>query len=149
VRCLTEQTSFFTAASFVVAVIGENEWLIEIIPYTLEEQLAFYYEGITPPARFRFADEDNSYTDKPVPPTDKRVLVVSHEIGSEDVIIIPINAVNFEVASGDDGGTSRQEFAYVDVNGGRERRDIRCGRRSDIWAEIIDGLEEGEFVYVD
>ena len=153
-RCLTEQTSFFSAAQSIVAVIGDGEWDIEIVPYTLEEQLAFYYEGITPPARFNFIDGDggdggDGARNQGVPPTDKRVLIMSHEIGREDVIIIPINAAHIETASDEEGTSSRQDFAYVDLNGARERRDIRCGRRSDVWIEVIEGLEEGELVYVD
>jgi len=148
VRSLTEQTSFFTSARSIAAIIGDTEWPIEIIPYTLEEQLAFYYEGITPPARFGFINEGGSFEAGSAPPTDKRVLIMTREPSSEDVIIIPINAAHTETASDDEGVTSRQEFAYVDVNGVRERRDIRCGRRSDIWLEVIDGLAEGELVYV-
>jgi macrolide-specific efflux system membrane fusion protein len=148
VRSLTEQTSFFASAQSIIAVTGDDEWPIAIIPYTLEEQLAFYYEGITPPARFGFMTEGDSFAAGQAPPTDKRVLIKILEMSSEDVIIIPINAAHTETASDDEGVTSRQEFAYVDVNGVRERRDIRCGRRSDILLEVIDGLEEGEYVYV-
>jgi len=158
IRALTEQTAFFSTAESIVAIIGEEEWPVNIIPYTLEEQLAFYYEGITPPARFSFAEGVPDSDDLPgvstlpegkVPPTDKRVLIMTREMGREDVIVIPINAAHIETASSEEGMTSRLDFAFVDVNGGRERRDIRCGRRSDIWVEIIEGLEEGEYVYVD
>ena len=149
VRALTEQTSFFSSAESLEAVIGEGSWPIEIIPYTLEEQLAFYYEGITPPARFSFVIDGDSFTDGQAPPTDKRVLIMSHEPGREDVIIIPINAAHIETTSSEEGVTSRLDYAYVDVGGVRERRDIKCGRKSDIWIEIIDGLAEGELVYVE
>ena len=148
-RCLTEQTSFFSVAESIIAVIGEDEWVAEIIPYTLEEQLAFYYEGISPPARFAFSGIEGGHFDEHAPPTDKRVLLMANEIGKEDVIIIPLNAAHIETASNDEGVASRQDFAYVDINGVRERRDIRCGRRSDIWIEVIEGLSEGELVYVD
>jgi len=40
IRCLTEQTSFFASADSIVAVIGEDEWPVEVISYTLEEQLS-------------------------------------------------------------------------------------------------------------
>jgi len=157
VRALTEQTAFFSTAESIAAIIGDEEWPIKIIPYTLEEQLAFYYEGISPPARFSFSMEDaggnpelyDILPEGPVPPTDKRVLIMTREVGREDVIIIPINAAHIETASGEDGLTSRQDYAFVDVNGGRERRDIKAGRRSDIWIEITEGLTEGEYVYVD
>lgn len=149
VRALTEQTSFFSAAESLEASIGEGTWPIEIIPYTLEEQLAFYYEGITPPARFSFIIDGSSFQEGQAPPTDKRVLIMSHEPGKENVLIIPINAAHIETTSSDEGVTSRLDYAYVDVNGVRERRDIKCGRRSDIWIEIAEGLEEGELVYVE
>ena len=149
VRSITEQTSFFTAATTIMAVIGSDEWPVTIVPYTLEEQLAFYYEGITPPARFEFdGGEDGVYGGK-VPPADKRVLLMAHEIGVEDVLIIPINAAHIETASDVEGVTSRLDYAYVDIGGARERRDIRCGRRSDVWIEVVEGLSEGELVYVD
>jgi multidrug efflux pump subunit AcrA (membrane-fusion protein) len=149
VRALTEQTSFFSAAESLEASIGEGTWPIEIIPYTLEEQLAFYYEGITPPARFSFIVEDGSFDEGQAPPTDKRVLIMSHEPGKEDVLIIPVNAAHIETTSSDEGVTSRLDYAYVDVGGVRERRDIKCGRRSDIWIEVVEGLGEGELVYVE
>jgi len=150
VRSLTEQTSFFAAAEYVVAVIGDDEWPVELVPYTLEEQLAFYYEGVTPPARFKFTDAaDGTASAGAVPPTDKRVLLVSHEPGREGVLTIPINAAHIETASNEEGVASRLDYAYADVNGVRERRDIKCGRRSDIKIEIIEGLSEGELVYVD
>ena len=147
-RCLTEQTSFFSSADTVKAVIGDDEFPIEIIYYTLEEQLAFYYEGITPPARFEFTREGDGYPGGNTPSIDKRVLIMAYETGREDVLCIPVNAAHIETAS-EDGTVSRQEFAYVDVNGVRERRDIRSGRRSDISIEVVDGLAEGELVYVD
>ena len=149
VRALSEQTSFFAVAQSIAAVIGETEWPVEIIPYTLEEQLAFYYEGISPPARFRFDVEGETFDGVQAPPTDKRVLLMAYEPGREDVIIIPINAAHIETANNEEGVTSRQDFAYVDVNGVRERRDIKCGRRSDIWIEVTEGLSEGDLVYVD
>jgi len=149
VRCLTEQTSYFTTAESISAVIGDDIWAVKIIPYTLEEQLAFYYEGITPPARFGFTDLEDAPADAPIPPTDKRVLLIAYEISRENVLTIPINAAHIETASGEDGVVSRQDFAFADVNGVRERRDIKCGRRSDVKIEVIEGLREGELVYVD
>jgi hypothetical protein len=149
VRSLTEQTSFFTAAESIVAVVGDDEWPVKLDPYTLEEQLAFYYEGITPPARFNFAEPDGADAGRPAPPTDKRVLLIAYETGREGVFTIPINAVHNETASDDEGMTSRRDFAYVDLNGARERRDIKCGRRSEIKVEVLEGLSEGELVYVD
>ena len=148
IRCINEQTSFFTSAVEIIAVIGEESWPVEIVAYTLEEQLAFFYEGVTPPARFSFtgAGDAGSWN---APPTDKRVLLMAHERGVEDVVIIPINAAHIESSNSEEDGVTRQDFAYVDRNGVRERRDIKCGRRSDIWIEVIEGLSEGEIVYVD
>jgi multidrug efflux pump subunit AcrA (membrane-fusion protein) len=149
VRCLTEQTSFFSIAESIIAVVGDDEWPIELVPYTLEEQLAFYYEGITPPARFNFGVPEGTPSGGAVPPTDKRGLIMAYEASREGAPTRPINAAHIETASDDEGMTSRQDFAYADVNGVRERRDIKCGRRSEIKIEVLEGLSEGELVYVD
>jgi len=149
IRALTEQTSFFTTAQELIAVIGDKEWPIEVVPYTIEEMLAFYYEGVNPPARFKFVVEGGAFETGKAPPTEKRVLIMARDAGREDVIMIPVNAARIETAGDEEGGTSRQDYAYVDVNGVRVRRDIKCGGRSDIWIEVVEGLSEGELVYVD
>jgi HlyD family secretion protein len=55
----------------------------------------------------------------------------------ENVLHVPIQSIFRE------GG---QAYAYTPVRGGYEARPVRIGRSSELYAEILDGLESGELV---
>lgn len=41
----------------------------------------------------------------------------------------------------------RQNFVYVKTETGKEKRDVTIGVQNDMYAEVTEGLEEGEWVY--
>jgi multidrug efflux pump subunit AcrA (membrane-fusion protein) len=110
-----------------------------MLQYTHEELMAFYFASITPPIRFRPLDTSVQLT------ADKRALIEVKGEEIENTLIVLPNAVHQEISD----GTGYQFYVYSDNNGARERTNIKCGLRSDVAVEVLEGLEEGDMVYVD
>lgn len=66
----------------------------------------------------------------------KIILIAGHK---EDVLMVP------EVAIGSDSG---QAFVYKDVDGKREKVEVKTGSKDGIYVEITEGLQEGDVLYV-
>jgi multidrug efflux pump subunit AcrA (membrane-fusion protein) len=127
------------SAKRVTADFGTGEQPIETVPYTSQELLAFSLENKTPPSRFRVTGGELS--------AENRVLLRVYGDTRQEVLTLIPNAVHDDTVT-TDGVTSHNRFVYIDENGAAVRREVKLGLTSDIAVEILDGLQEGDKVYV-
>jgi len=128
------------------AKILDGEYDVELIPMSSEDTIAIMLSGGTPKSRFRITGQRNQGGDGGNTASMEKlgaglyaVLIVESGI-VEDAVQIPLEAVYTT------GGSS---YVYVQQDGGaKEKREITAGRSNGIMIEVVDGLSEGETIYV-
>lgn len=125
--------SAINSADRVFARIGARDYGITYIPYEGEEIIKAALSGEELKARFSI--------DAEVPEliAGQFAVVMVYGFYREDVLTIPINALYR------DGGG---QYVYREASGVRVRCAVKTGMTTNTKAEIIEGLEEGDIVYV-
>lgn len=126
----------FSGASRIYAKIGAEEYEIERVPVDEEEYISTVLSGGTLKSYYEL-----------IGPADKLGQVEAGEYAAicvvngyiADALLVPSGAV-----LKDAGG----KYVYVDEDGQRVRRSVQVGMTTDGLAQITEGLEEGEVVYV-
>ena len=119
--------------SVVKALVGGTTYELAVRELSSEVISRYIANSLNPPRRFEIANPEHNLT--PGVP-----VVIRHYISSSyDTLMIPVNTV-FSV-----GGAA---YVYINSNGRREKRYIQVGVRNKALVEVLDGLEEGDEVFV-
>ena len=118
------------------AMIGDRNYELTYEPMSREEMTSIVLAGNSLPTRFRIAGPQEDLDE--VKAGMYAILCIEGE-KVRDVLKIPVGALY--TASG-------ERYVYVQGEWGRERRVVTVGAMNGLEAEITDGLEEGEIVYV-
>ncbi len=116
------------------ALIDGERVDLEYIPYTRKELKDLATNGISPASKFRLK-EGSGINLK----AGDCVTVITVSDYKEGVLAIPSNAVYSD---------SNGQFVYVVENDQRIRKNVVTGVSDATYTEIIEGIQEGEMVYV-
>lgn len=118
----------------IVANINGNDYEVEYVTMTNEEYTSLVLAGEDISTEFYFS---GSYST--VEAGDFVIIEVYSNI-TEDTLLVPINTT-LEYSS-------KQYYVYTVVDGSLVKTPVTLGSSNDVYMEIIDGLEEGDVVYV-
>ncbi len=119
-------------AHALYARIGGGIYAITPVDTDEKEYLSQVLAGETPKVRFTINAPDDALA------AGKYAAVCMESDYAADALLVPANALYT------DGGI----YLYVMENGVRVRRDVKVGIATDWYIQIVEGLEEGELVYV-
>lgn len=123
------------SADEVQAWINGKNVAVEYLPMDSEEYLSLLLSGGELTARFSFTQGVPSGV-----ACGDYVLVLVKTQQRTDVLYLPPNAVSYDATG---------YYVYLaDDAGGRTRRSVETGVRTSTAVEILDGLKEGDEVYV-
>ena len=125
--------SSVSGADRVCAKILDKEVGISLIPYDVNEMVRAALAGEEVRARFTFDSQEAWLS------AGQFAVVMVYQSYKENVLTIPINAL-YRDGSG--------QYVYKQVDGVRVRCDVKTDMTTDTKAEVIEGLEEGDIVYV-
>lgn len=131
---LTEAT--LQTAHRIYAMIGGETYDLTPRPEDQEEYLTKVMLGEETRTYYDFAGTDG------VPPeleAGQYAVVCLIDNYAADAVLVPRGALYND---------STGRYVYVDVNGSQERRNVKVGVTTQSLAQITEGLEEGEVVYV-
>lgn len=119
--------------SEVYAIIHGERYDLEYIPYTKAELKVLSTNGITPLSRFSFTSDISNIA------AGEYAAVMTVSGVGESVLAIPVNAIYTDSAG---------KYVYKVENNVRTRQAITTGISNVSYIEILDGLKEGDGVYV-
>lgn len=125
--------SYIKGASRITAQILGEEYEVVYEPYSDTEYVTLVLSGEKLDTRFSLADETAAVE------SGQYVVIKLWSAYKEKVLTIPVNALYR-----DDKG----RYVYKIVDGQRVRCDVTVGMSNSVEAEILEGLEEGDVVYV-
>lgn len=120
-------------ADKVYARIMDREYDISYVPMDTAELVKLALTGAEMKARFSINTEDDTLV------AGQFAVIMVYSAYRENVLVIPINAL-YRDGSG--------QYVYKQVDGARVRCDVKTGMVTDTKAEIVEGLAEGDWVYV-
>ncbi len=124
------------AADRIYAHIGSRQYEIEMVPIDQSEYISMLLSGVTITTEFRIIGPEE-YLDEVEAGQYAAICIYTNYV--EDALLVPSGAV-LRDASG--------RYVYVDEDGTRVRRAVKTGKTTDALVQILEGLEEGEVVYV-
>ena len=125
------------ARAVCYALIGGKRYEIEHVPMTLQEMTSILLASRALPTHFRVVGPAEDLKDVSA---GQYAAVCLETSRIEDALLIPMGAVYWSAG---------ERYVYVQTeDGGRERRTVTMGLTNGLEAQIIDGLAEGEIVYV-
>lgn len=125
------------SARRLYALHGEDQYTLRYIPYVYDSSSGRLVNAAGKFSNFTLSDSN-------IPDTifnfgDTTLIIIETDYIS-NVLSIPNTAINV-----DDTGT----YVYtVSANGAKTRQDIIAGTTNSIYTAVIDGLKEGDLVYV-
>lgn len=125
--------SAINGAARVCARILDREVEISYIPYDINEMIKAALAGEEMRAQFSIDTEEAWLS------AGQFAVVMVYQTYREDVLTIPVNAL-YRDGSG--------QYVYKWTDGARVRCDVKTDLVTDTKAQIIEGLEEGDTVYV-
>jgi len=114
---------------------GTTTYNLELIPTTIEEQIYYSNRGLALPIRYEILPNLND-----MPPAGEMVFIHFYTAWADDVLRIPSNAL-FTSAMGD-------AFVYRFSEGQQVQVYVTIGIATETYTEILDGLDEGDEVFV-
>ncbi|MBE5771592.1 MAG: efflux RND transporter periplasmic adaptor subunit [Clostridiales bacterium] len=126
--------SVLRGADQIYALIGAKRYSLTNIPLDTTEYLSKVLAGETIYTQFAFDVPDEDITAGLY-----AALCLESEVLT-DALLIPSNALYSDSAGG--------RYVYVIENNERTRRNVKTGRMTDWEVQIVEGLTEGEVVYV-
>jgi hypothetical protein len=120
------------SAEKLSAQILDKEYEVTYVPYEDTEYVKLLLSGGALSSRFVL--EDNAGVE-----SGQYAVIKMWAIGKEHVLTVPVNALYKD---------QKGRYVYKIVDGERVRCDIKAGLISEVKAEILEGLEEGDVVYV-
>lgn len=126
---------YLVTSGDMTAQIGDAVYELEYVPLDAEEQLKYVLDGRVPPAKMNIIGDVSGLT-----VGQFAAIYVKSDI-KEDALMVPVNAVYTD--TGELGA-----YVYVMQDGVKELRQVKLGTRNDSFTVILDGLAEGEEVFV-
>lgn len=120
-------------ADKIYAHIMDKDYAITHQPYTAEKYVEMALAGEEIPTIFTFDAEEEGLE------SGQYASILMHFNCREDVLIIPANAL-YKDANG--------QCVYLMENGKRIRQGVKVGAASAVSVEILEGVKEGDVVYV-
>ena len=117
----------------LTAVAGDRVYDLAIRALSEEESSRYLINRLNPPARFNIVNPNHSLE------PGVMVVIRHYENVAEDTLMIPINSVYAMMG---------EAYVYINNNGSKEMREVQVGIRNRAFVEILDGLEEGDEVFV-
>lgn len=135
---LTIESSYISAtylnsAESIYALVGDQRVEIEPIPMDQTEYVSLTLAGESVPSRFTILTGNAEVS------AGQYAAVCLAGKTTRDALLIPANAL-YSGASG--------KYVYVVENGQRIHREVKVGSTTNWEIQIVEGLEEGELVYV-
>ena len=130
------QPKFMKNADRLLAHIGDSQYEIAEKAMAEDELNAALVSGSKLESRFDFLAPE-ALEGKVEAGQYAAILLYTDYI--PDALLIPRDAVQKDAAG---------SYVYVDVDGSRVRREVKLGKVTDSLAQITEGLQEGEVVYV-
>ena len=118
------------------ALIGGQRYELAHEPMTLQEMTSILLSSRTIPTRFRVVGPEDQLGDISAG-MYAAVCLESNRV--EDALTVPMGALY--AAAG-------ERYVYVQTENGRERRTVVIGATNGLDAQVLEGLSEGEVVYV-
>ncbi len=118
------------------ALVGAKRYELEHIPMTLQEMTSILLSSRSLPTHFRIVGPEEDMGDISA---GLYAAVCLESSRVEDALLIPSGALYSA------GG---ERYVYVQTENGRERRTVVTGITNGLDTQIIEGLAEGEIVYV-
>ena len=125
--------SYLDLAKDLYAIINGQRYELTPLPYDQEEYLSLVLSGQTLFSKFRLEGDTSALALGDY----ASVFVVTRE--QTDALYLPINAL-YRDSSG--------SYVYLNEDGERKRVAVTVGIQTDTVAEIKEGLQEGDEVYV-
>lgn len=123
----------FESAARVSARIGDQEYGVSYVPYEEEEFFSMLLSGEDLWTKFLVEGDGNDLK------SGQYGALLVNRVYLENVLTVPANAVYRE---------NGQSYVYLVEEGQRIRRDVTVGYSTDARVQILEGLQEGEQVYV-
>lgn len=114
-------------------IIGGERYDVEYVPYTKAELKVMSTNEITPLSRFRFL------TDPIGLEAGEYAAVMTVQGVAKDVLVIPVNSIYYDSAG---------KYVYKVENNVRTKTPVTTGISNASYIEVLDGLKEGDGVYV-
>ena len=144
VFCLADESRLWVETPFlsesiikgsdkIIAKIGEKEYSLHYLPMEKDEYVTRVLQGEKIKTKFLIEADDRSF----VSGQFAAVMIISGY--KDDVLTIPVNALYREAGS---------PYVYKMSEGKKIRCDVTVGSISSTKAEIVEGLKEGDSVYV-
>ena len=122
-----------TPTTVLQAKVKDSIYDLDIRELDEDEASFFLLNRMSAPARFDVLNPDTNF--KPGP-----FVVIANFVNiSHDTLIIPVNSVY---------ASPTDRYVYINNNGTKEVRIVETGIRNKAMIEILNGLEEGEEVFV-
>jgi len=125
--------SYLKNAGEMYALVGSERVEIKAVPVDQAEYVSLTLAGEAVPSRFEILSENADIS------AGQYAAVCLVSGLREDVLLIPSNALYV-------GGGKR--YVYVVEDGQRIHREVKTGQTNGLETQILEGLEEGERVYV-
>lgn len=125
--------TYLNSAQEMYALVGGERVEISAIPVDQAEYVSLTLAGEAVPSRFEILSESEALS----PGKYAAVCLVSGYL--QDALLIPANALY----SG-----AGERYVYVVEDGQRVHREVKVGQSTGWEVQILEGLEEGELVYV-
>lgn len=122
-----------TKTERIYAKILDREYEVSYLPYNESEYMSMLLNDAEPKAKFVFETPDEALAG------GQYAAVIVVKAHRENVLTVPINALYQE---------GLDWYVYRQEDGQRVRCDVTVGVVSETNAEIIEGLKEGDLVYV-
>lgn len=134
-RIQTEYISLtnISGADRLAARIGDKEYAVSYIPVDEGEYISGMLSGADIYSDFALEQTDDSIANGDF------AAVILYYSSRENVLTIPVNSL-YQDNSG--------KYVYIIEEGQRVRRSVKTGIANDVEAEILEGLKEGDVVYV-
>lgn len=126
-------SAYLTSAEEIYALVGDSRVEIEAIPMDQTEYVSLTLAGESVPSRFAILSEDVELS------AGQYAAVCLAGKTTKDALLIPTNALYSGVSG---------RYVYVVENGQRIHREVKLGATTGWKTQVVEGLEEGELVYV-
>jgi len=125
--------TYLGGAHEIYALVGDARVEIRPLPVDQSEYISMTLAGEAVPSRFEIVSEDAELS------AGQYAAVCLVSGYKEDVLLIPSNALY---------SSAGERYVYVIEDGQRVHREVKVGQTNGWETQILEGLEEGERVYV-
>lgn len=136
VVCGNISDTVINRSSHIFAKIGDKEYQLEYIPIDPDEYTKMMLLGEEINTRFEIIATEDELAQLEV---GQYAAICMWRDYVPDALLVPSNAVQ-----SDAGG----KYVYVEENGNRVKRTVKTGLETDSITQILEGLKEGDVVYV-